>query len=139
MFHTKDFLLLLIVTLISIVIIQPDDSVLNGVDKNYLLGGLVFVVLIALTHFSKIALIIAVSILTIGSNIPSEIALLWNIDTRFLFSALIAVLLLALANRLLKLPTGLDKPQGFAARHGVVAGNTKIPELNSPDKALPDN
>ena len=139
MFQTKDFLLLLIVTFISIVIIQPDDSVLNGINKNYLLGGLVIVVVIALTHFSKMALIISVFILTIGANIPSEIALLMNIDTRFLFIALIAVLLVALANRLLKLPTGLDKPQGFAARHRVVASNTKIPELNLSDKDLPEN
>ena len=33
MFQTKDFLLLLIVTFISIIIIQPDDSVINGIDK----------------------------------------------------------------------------------------------------------
>lgn len=134
MFHTKDFLLLLIVTFISIVIIQPDDSVLHGIDKSYLLGGLVLVVLIALTHFSKIALVISVLILTIGANVSSEIAQLLNIDTRFLLCGLIGILLLAVANRLLKLPTGLNKPQGFAARHGVVAGNTKIPELNLPDK-----
>ena len=94
-----------------------------------------FVVLVAMTHFSKMALIISVFILTIGANIPSEIALLMNIDTRFLFIALIAVLLLALANRLLKLPTGLDKSQGFAAMHRVVASDTKIPELNLTDNS----
>ena len=134
MFQTKDFLLLLIITFISIVIIQPDDSVLNGIDKKYLLGGLVIVAAMALTHFSKIALIISVFILTMGANIPSEIALLMNIDSRFLFIALIGVLLQALANRLLKLPTGLDKPQGFAAMHGNVS-NTKIPELNLADNS----
>ena len=132
-FHTKDFLLLLIVTFITIVIIQPDDSVLNGIDKGYLLGGLAFVVAIALTHFSKIALMISVFILAIGANMPDEIARLLNIDTRFLLCGLIGVLLLAVANRLIKLPTGLNKPQGFAARHGIVAGNTKIPELNLPE------
>jgi hypothetical protein len=36
----------------------------------------------------------------------------------------------AVANRIIKLPTGLDKPQGIAAAHGSIARNPDIPELN---------
>jgi len=131
MLHTKDFLLLLIVIFITVVIIQPDNSVLNGIDKNYLLTGLVIMVAIALTHYSKFVVATAVSILAIGANLPHEIARILNIDARILLGSLIVVLLVTVANRIIKLPTGLDKPQGIAAAHGSVTRNPDIPELNS--------
>jgi len=135
MIRTKDFLLLLIVIFITVVVIQPDDSVLNGIDKNFLLAGLVISVAIALTHYSKLVVATAVSILAIGANLPYELALILDIDARVLLISLIVVLLVAVANRIIKLPTGLDKPQGFAAAHGSVALNPDIPELNSKNDA----
>jgi hypothetical protein len=131
MIHTKDFLLLLIVIFITVVVIQPDDSVLNGIDKNYLLTALAIVVTIALTHYSKFVVATMVSILAIGANLPHEIARILNIDARILLGSLVVVLLVAVANRIIKLPTGLDKLQGISAAHRSVARNPDIPELNS--------
>jgi len=84
-----------------------------------------------LTHYSKFVVATAVSILAIGANLPHEIARILNIDARILLGSLIVVLLVTVANRIIKLPTGLDKPQGIAAAHGSVTRNPDIPELNS--------
>ncbi len=73
------------------------------------------------------------AILAVGANLPAEIAGTLNIEPKFLLLTLAAIVLFSLANRLLKLPTGLDKPQGFVSNEGVqalfkaiTAGRTQI-------------
>jgi len=114
--------LLLIVTFMSVAANLPREfSLLNGVDRKFLVAGLLIVVTIALVRYSKFALIAAIFILAIGANLPRDIAEILNVDSRILLGSLIAIVLLSLANRILKLPTGLDKPQGFLTEHGSVA------------------
>ena len=96
-------------------------SELSRIDRKYLLAGLLIVVTVALVRYSKFVLVVAVFILAIGANLPQDIAAILNVDSRILMGALIAIVLLSLANRIIKLPTGLDKPQGFFIEHGTVA------------------
>ena len=115
-------MLLVIVTLMSVAANLPNGlSELSGVDRRYLLAGLLIVVTIALVRYSKFALVAAIFILAVGANLPQDIAAILNIDSRILMGSLIAIVLLSLANRVIKLPTGLDKPQGFSAEHGSAA------------------
>jgi hypothetical protein len=108
----KDYVLLGIVSIMSIGANLPQTLIgLNGVDRKLLVMGLVLVVTIALVRYSKFALVLAVGILAIGANLPGEIAAALNIDPRVLMLTLAAIVLFSLANRLLKLPTGLDKQQ----------------------------
>jgi len=133
MMQVKDYLLLLIVTFMTVAIILPAASVMSGIDRNYLLVGLLIVVAIALAHYSRFALVSVVVIATIGANLPPEIAGLFNIDPRILIGTLVAVLLVPAVNLIFKLPTGLDKPQGIPANKSTAGHNSNIVELNLPD------
>jgi hypothetical protein len=118
----KDYLLLGIVTFMSLAANLPPKLIgLNGVDRKLLLIGLLVVVAIALIRYSKFALVLAVVILAVGANLPAEIAGALNIEPRILLLTLTAIVLFSLANRLLKLPSGLNKPQGFVSNEGVQA------------------
>ena len=118
----KDYLLLGIVTLMSVGANLPHQFVgLSGVDRKLLLIGLLVVVSIALIRYSKFTLVLAVAILAIGANLPHEIASALNIEPKILLLTLVTVVLLSLGNRLLKLPSGLDRQQGFEGNEGVQA------------------
>jgi len=118
----KDYLLLGIVSIMSIAANLPDKLItLNGLDRKLLVVGLLLVVTIALVRYSKFALVLAVGILAVGANLPEELARVLNIDPRILMGTLAAIVLFSLANRLFKLPSGLDREQGFAHREGSKA------------------
>ena len=115
----KDYVLLAIVTLMSIGANLPETIAgLSGVDRKLLVAGLLLVVTIALVRYSKLALILAVAILAFGANLPHEIAATLNIDPQILLITLAAIVLFSLANRILKLPSGLDQKQGFVSEEG---------------------
>jgi len=130
--QTKDILLLLIVTFMSIAFILPEDSILRGLDRTYMFAGLLIIVAIALTHYSKIVVVAAVLIVAMGANLPQDIASILNLDVRIFMITLIVVLLVAMTKQFFRLPTGLDKPQGFPAGRGSVAPNPNVVELNLP-------
>ena len=118
----KDLVLLGIVTLMSVIANLPAHLLgLNGFDRKLLVFGLLFVVCIALIRYSKFALVLAIAILALGANLPNELALALNVEPRIMMITLGAVVLFSLANRLLGLPTGLDKKQGFNHNEGSQA------------------
>jgi len=118
----KDYLLLGIVSIMSIGANLPDRLLsLNGLDRKLLVIGLLLVVTIALVRYSKFALVLAVVILALGANLPAEIASVLNIEPRILMITLVSIVLFSLANRLLKLPSGLDREQGFSHQEGSKA------------------
>ena len=118
----KDYLLLAIVTLMSLGANLPTQIIgLSGVDRKILVGGLLLVVTVSLVRYSKLALVLAIGILAIGANLPHEIAGALNIEPRILMLALGAIVLFSLANRLLKLPTGLEKQRGSGSDEGSQA------------------
>lgn len=132
----KDYLLLGIVTVMSLAANLPDNILsLNGLDRKLLVFGLLFVVCIALIRYSKFALVLAIAILAMGANLPTELAGALNVEPRVMMLTLAAVVLFSLANRILRLPTGLDNPQGFTCEEGsqallraVIKGRASIVE-----------
>jgi len=138
MTQTKDFLLLLIVIFMSIAFILPEDSIVRGLDRSYMFAGLLIVVGIALAHYSKLVVVAAVLIVAMGANLPQEIARILNLDVRIFMITLIVVLLVAMAKQVFRLPTGLDKPQGFPEGRGSVAPNPNIVELNAAENNDPE-
>ena len=118
----KDLLLIAIVTLMSVGANLPKHiAELSGVDQKLLVIGLLLVVSISLVRYSKFVLVLAVAILAFGANLPNELAVALNVQPRVLMLTLIAIVGLSLANRILKLPSGLDKQQGLTSNEGAHA------------------
>jgi hypothetical protein len=118
----KDYILLAVVSIMSLGANLPAGAIgLSGVDRKLLVIGLLLVVTIALVRYSKFALVLAVGILAVGANLPRQIADALNIEPRILMLTLAAIVLFSLANRLLRLPSGLDRRQGFTSDEGAQA------------------
>ena len=118
----KDYLLLGIVTLMSVGANLPRDLVgLSGVDRKLLLVGLLIVVSIALIKYSKFTLVLAVVILAVGANLPQEIAGALNVEPKVLLITLAVIIVFSFCNRLLKLPSGLEQQKVFAGNEGLQA------------------
>jgi ankyrin repeat protein len=94
---------------------------LSGVDHRWLVFGLLLVVTIALVRYSRLVMVLSVVILALGANLPQGLAATFNIEPGILMAALVVIVLLSLANRYLKLPSGLDSRQGFADHESTQA------------------
>ncbi len=92
-----------------------------GIDRKYLLGGLIALVGISLVRYLKFTLILVVVILTVGANLPAEIAEELHVNTDILLFALVAMVVVSLASLMFKLPTGLDDSGKTKRAHGTVA------------------
>ncbi|MFQ5754519.1 MAG: ankyrin repeat domain-containing protein [Acidiferrobacterales bacterium] len=92
-----------------------------GIDRRFLLGGLVALVAVALVRYLKFTLVLVVAILAIGANLPAGIAAEFGIDRNIMTFALIAMVIVSLASRLFKIPTGIEKQRTTTSRHGAVA------------------
>jgi hypothetical protein len=91
-----------------------------GIDRRFLLGGLVALVAVALVRYLKFTLVLVVAILAVGANLPGDIAREFGVDRHIMMFALIAMVVISLASRFFKIPTGIDKPKS-SSRHGAVA------------------
>ena len=92
-----------------------------GIDRKYLLGGLIALVGISLVRYLKFTLILVVVILTVGANLPAEIAEELHVNTDILLFALVAMVIVSLASLMFKLPTGLEDSGKTKRAHGTVA------------------
>ncbi len=109
-----------------------DFSLLSGINRNFLLVGLMFVLAIALVRYTRFVLVATVFILTVGANLPHDIAQILNVDPRILMGSLIAIPVLSLLNHFVKLPTGLDKSQVFPDEHDSPDINLLESEFDDP-------
>jgi len=119
---SKDWIFVFIVALLALGANLPTEWVqIASVDQRYLLVGLMAIVGVSLVRYLKFSLILVVAILAMGANMPQELAARFGIDTNILLLALVAMIVMSLSNRLLKLPTGLEKKQGAKSTHGAAA------------------
>lgn len=95
-------------------------------DRRYLLGGLIAVVAVALVRYLKFTLILVIVALAAGANVPGDIAREFGIDPQISLLGLVAMIVISLSNRLLKLPTGLEKSGRSKTAHGAAALFTAI-------------
>ena len=119
---SKDWLFVAIVALLAIgANLPPEWAEIVSIDQRYLLVGLMAIVGVSLVRYLKFSLVLVVAILAIGANMPAELANKFGIDTNILLLALVSMIVMSLSNRLLKLPTGLEKQQGAKSTHGAAA------------------
>ncbi len=123
----RDWGLVLIVVLLSIGANLPHEwTDLVNFDRRYLLGGLIAVVGVALVKYLKFTLILVIVALAAGANLPGDIAREFSIDPQISLLGLVAMIVISLSNRVLKLPTGLEKSGRSKTAHGAAALFTAI-------------
>jgi hypothetical protein len=123
----RDWGLVAVVMLLSIGANLPEEwTAWINLDPRYLLGGLIAVVAVALVRYLKFTLILVIVVLAAGANVPADIAEEFGIDPQISLLGLVAMVVISLSNRLLKLPTGLEKSGRSKTAHGAAALFTAI-------------
>ncbi len=118
----RDWLLIGVVIALAIAANLPDKySEMLAIDRVYLLGGLLGVVAISLVRYLRFTLLLVIVSLAIGANLPGDLAKEFGVDPQIMLFGLIAMVLVSLANKYLKLPTGLDKSGRSKSAHGAAA------------------
>jgi hypothetical protein len=64
---------------------------------------------------------LVVAILTVGANLPADIASELGINRNIMLFALVSMVVISLASRLFKMPTGLEPSKKTRRPHGAVA------------------
>jgi hypothetical protein len=95
-------------------------------DRRYLLGGLIAVVAVALVKYLKFTLILVIVALAVGANVPADLAKEFGFDPQISLLGLVVMIVVSLSNKLLKLPTGLEKSGRSKTAHGAAALFTAI-------------
>ena len=123
----RDWGLVIVVVLLSIGANLPDEwtSYFNF-DRRYLLFGLIAVIGVALVRYLKFTLILVIVALAAGANLPADIANEFGFDPQISMLGLVAMIVISLSNRVLKLPTGLEKSGRSKTAHGAAALFTAI-------------
>lgn len=119
---SRDWLIVLLVGLLVVGVNLPDSWTHSvNIDRRYFLAGLIAIIGFSLVRYLKFTLILIVVFLAIGANLPRDLAQKFGIEPNVLVLALITLVVLSLANRVLNLPTGLEKPQGSQGTRGGAA------------------
>ncbi|MDH5633987.1 MAG: ankyrin repeat domain-containing protein [Gammaproteobacteria bacterium] len=122
-----DIGMVLMVTLMSVAANLPDTFEINF-DKRYLLAALMGIVGVSLIKYLKFALVLVVVVLAVGANLPEHMASEMNVNQNVMLFALVAMVIVSLANHAFKLPTGLeqtrsqtDRGPGGSALYGAIS------------------
>lgn len=106
-YKSSEVVILLLVSLMSFAANLPSQLVDNVVDRKFLLIVLAASVVIALFHYLRLMLFLAVVILAIGANLPQTFAAEIGINPKILLLVLGLMVVLALLNYAFSLlPTG---------------------------------
>lgn len=119
----SDWMILLLVTLISVGANLPDDLAVSwGINRNYLLMGLVAVIAVALLQYLRFSLFLVVVVMTLGANLPGEMAVKLNISPTAMLVALVVMVSISLFNLIWKvMPTGLEPKAIYRTEEGTRA------------------
>jgi len=123
----RDWLLVAIVGSLAVINNLPEQwTDYLSIDRRWLLGGLIGFVAVALIRYLKFTLLLVVALLAVGANLPDEIAKEFSIDSQMAMLGLVLMIVISLSNKLLKLPTGLEKTGRTKTAHGAAALFTAI-------------
>lgn len=119
----RDWGLVGVVTLMSVGANLPEEFAREwGIDRKFLLGGLITLVGVSLIRYLKFTLVLVVAILAVGANLPKEMAQSLGVNRDIMLFALVAMVVISLASRVFKMPTGLEvQPKRRSGQHGAIA------------------
>ncbi len=131
---SRDRWLLGLVVIMSVVANLPESMTQQfAFDRKWLLFGLTVIVAVSLVRYVRTGLILVTAALVFGANLPTELAIRFGIDPTVLLYTLGFMVAIPLANRYLKLPTGLEPKQvaktAYGAKalfHAVLKGNVPV-------------
>lgn len=117
-----DIFMVAMVIVMSMAANLPDTYQVNF-DRRILLAALMGIVLVSLIKYLKFALILVVVVLSVGANLPEHMASEFNVNPSVMLFALIAMIIVSLANQVFKLPSGLEQQERStdASEHGGTA------------------
>ncbi len=98
-FPAKDVTALAVVTLLSVLANLPEGYGSWLISRNTLLGALIAVVVIALFHFLRAFLLLCITTLAIGANLPRELAEGLGVSQGAMLVTLAALIGITLLNR----------------------------------------
>lgn len=123
----RDWALVGVVAFLVVATNLPEEwTEFLSIDRRYLLAALIGFVAIALIRYLKFALLLVVVLLAIGANLPDEIAKGFGVDPQIAMLGLVVMIVISLSNKLLKLPSGLEKTGRTKTAHGAAALFTAI-------------
>lgn len=118
----SEVVMLLLVSLMSFAANLPFQEIDNVLDRRLLLIVLAASVVIALFHYLRLILFLAIVILAIGANLPHEFAVNMGVNPKIMLVVLGFLVTLALLNYAFKfLPTGGDSQDGNDLRYELLA------------------
>lgn len=131
----SEWLIVGLVILISVGANLPDDLTSSwGVNRDYLLLGLIATVVVALLQYLKFSLFLVIVVMAIGANLPGDMAAKLNVSPTAMLIALVVMVGISLFNYIWKiLPTGVEpkiqikSSEGTKALfHAIEKGNAKM-------------
>lgn len=102
---STEFYLFLVVVAVSVAANLPEDIVGKYIDQRLLLILLAAVVVIALFRYLRLLLFLCVATLAVGANVPEQLSETLGINQSIMLAFLALIVIVAQANRFLKLPT----------------------------------
>ncbi len=110
---SSEVLILLAAAVMSLLANLPESITGSIIDKRFLLIGLGGMIVVAMFRYLQIFLLLVITILAIGANLPQELASGLGISQSVLLVSLVALIAIALLNRFVKfLPTGMQISPG---------------------------
>lgn len=112
-FKSGEVLILLAAVVMSFIANLPKAILGDLIDRKMLLVGLAAMIVVALFRYLQIFLLLVISILAIGANLPAELANGLGIDPTVLVVSLVVLVSIALLNRFVKfVPVGFETASG---------------------------
>jgi ankyrin repeat protein len=102
-FKSSEVLILLAASVMSLLANLPDNILGSMIDRKMILGGLIALVVVALFRYLQAYLLLLISILAIGANLPSDVATALGISQIAMLISLAALIAIALLNRFVRL------------------------------------
>lgn len=109
------------VILMTIAANLPEEYTV-GIDRRYLIAGLIGIVGVSLIMYLKFLLVLSVAVLVVGANLPEQIAAELHINTTVMMFALVVMIFVSFANHFFNLPTGVTRADAPARTSNVHGG-----------------
>lgn len=118
-----DGALIVVVTLLAIAANLPEEFALRySINQDYLLLGLVAVLMFSLLRYVRFGLILTTTILIVGANLPEQLAREWNLDPGIMLFALCVMVGIAGINRIFEfMPDKTEQDRRYASAEGTKA------------------
>ena len=132
---SSEVLILLAASAMSFLANLPDSILSNMVDRKALLIALTALIVVAMLHYLRMVLLLAISILAIGANLPAELASSLGISQLALLvslSVMVTIFLLNRAATLLPKDEEIPSPTIANSRQNLLTAITKgdVPMLH---------